>query len=190
VAEVDDSNNPISGVAERYALALFSLAQEQNVTDAVAEALNNFGDLIAQNADLKRFVGSPVFSAEDQLKAVSAVLAHFGFGGITANFIKLVATKRRLFVLPEMIRAFGALNDKAKGVTKAQITVAEPLSPDHSAALEEALRQVSGGRTVKVDVNVDPSIIGGIVVKLGSRMVDASLKTKLNSLRTRMKEVG
>jgi F-type H+-transporting ATPase subunit delta len=190
VAEVDDSNNPTSGVAERYALALFSLAQEQNVADAVADALRNFGDMIAQSADLKRLVQSPVFSAEEQLKAVTAILNQYGFGGVTANFIKLVASKRRLFVLPDMIRAFLALNDKAKGVTRADITVAAPLSSDHFAALEEALRQVSGGKTVKVNVNVDPSIIGGIVVKLGSRMVDASLKTKLNSLRTRMKEVG
>jgi F-type H+-transporting ATPase subunit delta len=194
VAEVDDSNNsatnPTSGVAERYAQALFSLAQEQNVTDAVADALGNFAEMIEQSADLKRLVLSPVFSAEDQLKAVSALLERYGFGGVTANFIKLVASKRRLFVLPDMIRAFQALNDKAKGVTRADVTVAAPLSAHHSAALEEALREVSGGKTVKVNVYVDPSIIGGIVVKLGSRMVDASLKTKLNSLRTRMKEVG
>lgn len=190
MAEVDDSNNPTSGVAERYALALFSLAQEQNAADAVAEALGNFGQMIAGSEDLRRFVFSPVFSAEEQLKAVAALLNQYGFGGITANFIKLVAAKRRLFVLPEMIRAYTALNDKAKGITQAQVTVASPLSSDHSAALEEALRQVSGGQTVKVNVKVDPSIIGGIVVKLGSRMVDASLKTKLNSLRTRMKEVG
>jgi F-type H+-transporting ATPase subunit delta len=190
VAEVDDSNNPISGVAQRYAQALFSLAQEQNVTDAVADALGNFAEMIEQSADLRRLVLSPVFSAEDQLKAVSALLDKYGFGGITANFIKLVASKRRLFVLPEMIRAFQSLNDKAKGVTRADVTAAAPLSPHHNVALEQALREVSGGKTVKVNVTVDPSIIGGIVVKLGSRMVDASLKTKLNSLRTRMKEVG
>ena len=190
MAEVDDSTNQISGVAERYAQALFSLAQEQNATDAVADALSNFGGLIAQSADLQRFVASPVFSAEEQVKAISAILSQLGFSGIAANFIKLVAAKRRLFVLPDMIRDFNALNDKVKGVTRAQVTVAEPLKPDHTAALEEALRQVTGGQTVKVNVNVDPSIIGGIVVKLGSRMVDASLKTKLNSIRTRMKEVG
>ncbi len=194
MAEVDDSknsaSNPTSGVAQRYALALFSLAQEQNAADAVADALGNFQEMIEQSADLKRLVLSPVFSAEDQLKAVSALLDKYGFGGITANFIKLVASKRRLFVLPDMIRAFQALNDKAKGVTRADVTVAAPLSSDHNAALEQALREVSGGKTVNVDVNVDPSIIGGIVVKLGSRMVDGSVKTKLNSLRTRMKEVG
>ncbi len=194
MAEVDDSknsaSNPTSGVAERYAQALFSLAQEQNVTDAVADALSNFAEMIEQSADLQRLVLSPVFSAEDQLKAVSALLDKYGFGGITANFIKLVASKRRLFVLPDMIRAFQALNDKAKGVTRADVTVAAPLSSDHNAALEQALREVSGGKTIKVNVNVDPSIIGGIVVKLGSRMVDGSVKTKLNSLRTRMKEVG
>jgi F-type H+-transporting ATPase subunit delta len=190
VAEVEDSVNPTSGVAERYAQALFSLAQEKNVTDAVAEALGNFSAMIELSPDLKRFIASPVFSAEEQLRAITALLNQCGFGDITASFIKLVASKRRLFVLPDMIRAYAALNDKAKGVTKAQVTVAAPLSSDHSAALEAALRQVSGGQTVKVNVKVDPSIIGGIVVKLGSRMVDASLKTKLNSLRTRMKEVG
>jgi F-type H+-transporting ATPase subunit delta len=190
VAEVADSVNPTSGVAERYAQALFSLASEKGATDSVAEALGDFARMIEQSPDLQRFVASPVFSAEEQLKAITALLSQFGFGDITANFIKLVASKRRLFVLPEMIRAYTALNDKAKGVTKAQVTVAAPLSSDHSAALETALRQVSGGQTVKVNVKVDPSIIGGIVVKLGSRMVDASLKTKLNSLRTRMKEVG
>jgi F-type H+-transporting ATPase subunit delta len=190
VAEVDDSKHPTSGVAERYAQALFSLAQEQNVADAVADALRGFGEMIGASADLQRLVMSPVFSAEDQLKAVTAILNQFGFGGITANFIKLVASKRRLFVLPDMIRAYTALNDKAKGIARAEVTVASPLSDNYSAALEHALRQVSGGQTVKVSVNVDPSIIGGIVVKLGSRMVDASLKTKLNSLRTRMKEVG
>lgn len=190
MAAVDDSKTPTSGVAERYAQALFSLAQEQNVADAVADALRNFGDMIAQSADLKRLVLSPVFSAEEQLKAVTAILNQYGFAGVTANFVKLVAAKRRLFVLPDMIRAYLALNDKAKGVTRAEVTVATPLSDNYSAALEDALRQVSGGQTVRINVNVDPSIIGGIVVKLGSRMVDASLKTKLNSLRTRMKEVG
>jgi F-type H+-transporting ATPase subunit delta len=190
VADVDDSKHPTSGVAERYAQALFSLAQEQNSTDSVAADLQKFTAMLAESDDFRRFVTSPVFSAEDQLKAMSAVLNAAGIAGLTANFVKLVASKRRLFVLSDMIRAFNALNDKAKGVTHAQVTVAEPLSSDHSAALEAALREISGGSTVKVNVNVDPSIIGGIVVQLGSRMVDASLKTKLNSLRTRMKEVG
>ena len=190
MAEVDDSEHPTSGVAERYAQALFSLAQEQNVADAVADALRNFEEMIGESADLKRLVMSPVFSAEEQVKAIAAILNQYGFGGITANFIKLVAAKRRLFVLPDMIRAYTALNDKAKGVTHAEVSVASPLSDAYSAALEDALREVSGGRTVKINFKVDPSIIGGIVVKLGSRMVDASLKTKLNSLRTRMKEVG
>lgn len=190
VAEVDDSKNPTSGVAERYAQALFSLAQEQNATDAVVGDLRKFTAMLAESADLRRLVASPVFSAEDQMKAIAALLGAAGIGGLTANFVKLVASKRRLFVLSDMIRAFNALNDRTKGVTHAQVIVAEPLSPDHTKALEEALRQVSGGSTVKVNVNVDPSIIGGIVVQLGSRMVDASLKTKLNSLRTRMKEVG
>ena len=183
------TSNPTSGVAERYAQALFSLAQEQNATDAVADALRNFRRHDRAERRSAAFRHSPVFSAEEQLKASRRMLSQLGFGGITANFIKLVATKRRLFVLPDMIRDFNALDDKAKGVTRRRSLSPSP-SPDHFAALEEALRQVSGGQTVKVNVNVDPSIIGGLVVKLGSRMVDASLKTKLNSLRTRMKGVG
>ena len=190
MAEVDDQIQPASAVAERYAQALFSLSQAGNYTESVASDLKNFSALIDENPDMQRLVVSPVISSEDQVKAVSAVLAHQHMGPVSSNFIKLVASKRRLFALQGMIRAFHALNDQAKGVAQAQVTVAEPLTADHAAALQDALRQVSGGKSANVNVKVDPSIIGGLVVKLGSRMVDASLKTKLNSLRTRMKEVG
>ncbi len=110
--------------------------------------------------------------------------------GIAANFLKLVATKRRLFAVREMIRDYGKLLDAEKGVKRAEVTVAEPLSDAHLAALKEALREVSGGQSVELSVKVDPSIIGGLVVRLGSRMVDGSLRTKLNTIRNRMKEVG
>ncbi len=190
MAEVDDQMQPASAVAERYAQALFSLSQAGDNTESVAADLKNFSALIDENPDMQRLVASPVISSEEQVKAVSAVLAHQQMGPVSSNFIKLVASKRRLFVIQDMIRAFNALNDRAKGVTQAQVTVAEPLTTDHAAALQDALRLVSGGQSVNVNVKVDPSIIGGLVVKLGSRMVDASLKTKLNSLRTRMKEVG
>ena len=180
----------VSGMAGRYAQALFQLAGEQKATDQVAADLASFSALIAESADLARLVRSPSFSAEEQVKALTALLARAGITGIAANFIKLVASKRRLFAIGDMIAAFGKLHDAARGVTRAEVTVAEPLADQHLEALKAALAQVSGGRTVNVALKVDPSIIGGLVVKLGSRMVDGSLKTKLNSIRTRMKEVG
>jgi F-type H+-transporting ATPase subunit delta len=180
----------VSGMAGRYALALFQLAGEANATDAVAADLDRFAAMVAESADLQHLVRSPVFSAEQQVKALGALLSSAGISGLAANFLKLVASKRRLFAVSGMIAGYKALNDVAKGVKRAEVTVAEPLSDANRAALESALAQVSGGKSVIVDFKVDPAIFGGLVVKLGSRMVDGSLKTKLNSIRTRMKEVG
>ncbi len=180
----------VTGMSGRYAQALFALSQESSSTDQVAIDLKTFLDLIAESDDLKRFIKSPVFSAEEQVRALSAILLKAGIAGTAANFLKLVATKRRLFAVPEMIRDFNILSDAKKGISRAEVTVAEPLKDDHVAGLKEALAQVSGGKTVEIAVKVDPTILGGLIVKLGSRMVDASLKTKLNSIRTRMKEVG
>ena len=180
----------VGGVAGRYASALFALAQEQKATDKVAADLDNFNAIIASSPDLGRLVASPLFSAKDQTKALDAVMAKAGISGIAANFIRLVAAKRRLFVLRDMIRAYGALNDAAKGVTRAQVTAAHPLGDSHIADLKTTLRDVTRGRSVDVAVKVDPSIIGGLIVQLGSRMVDGSLRTKLNSIRSRMKEAG
>lgn len=180
----------VSGMAGRYASALFDLAQEQNAVDAVFSDLKAFDALIAGSPDLERLVRSPAFSAQEQTRALGAVLERAGVGSLASNFLKLVASKRRLFAVREMIRDFTALVDNARGVKHAEVTVAEPLSDAHLEALKSALRDVSGGASVEVAVKVDPSIIGGLVVKLGSRMVDSSLKTKLNSIRNRMKEVG
>jgi F-type H+-transporting ATPase subunit delta len=180
----------VSGVAGRYASALFSLARENRDTDGVAAALKAFDALIAESPDLQRLVRSPVFSASEQLKALGAILDQAGISGVAANFIKLVAAKRRLFAIRDMIAEYGKLNDAFRGVTRAEVTSAAPLADDNVAALKQALRSVSGGKDVELTAKVDPAIIGGLVVKLGSRMVDGSLKTKLNAIRTRMKEVG
>ncbi len=177
-------------MAGRYAQALFALSQESGTTDKIAADLAAFEGLIGESADLQRFVKSPVFSAEEQVKALNAILSRAEIGGIAANFIKLVASKRRLFAIADMIRDFNLLNDARKGVTRAQVTVAEALKPGHVEALRQALAEVSGGGNVEVAVRVDPAIIGGLIVQLGSRMVDGSLRTKLNSIRTRMKEAG
>ena len=180
----------VSGMAGRYAGALYQLASDSRSTDKAAADLKTFGDMIAESPDLQRLVRSPVFTVDEQTKALTALLEKAGVSGIAANFIKLVASKRRLFALTDMIAGFNKLHDEARGVARAQVTVAAPLNDSHRAALESALKEISGGKSVDVNVTVDPSIIGGIIVKLGSRMVDGSLKTKLNSIRTRMKEVG
>ena len=180
----------VSGVSGRYASALFSLAQDQRQAETVADALARFDALIAESPDLERLVRSPVFSAADQLKALDAIMADAGIGGIAANFIRLIATKRRLFFIREMIADYRKLYDASRGVTRAEVTSASPLTDANVAALKESLRASSGGREVALDMKVDASIIGGLIVKLGSRMVDGSLKTKLNAIRLAMKEVG
>jgi F-type H+-transporting ATPase subunit delta len=188
--QVAQDGSDLSGVAGRYAFALYDLAAQQGTTEDVATALATFQRLVDESPDLSRLVRSPVFSAQQQVAALSAVLAKAGIAGAAANFIRLVATKRRLFALPGMIAAYQRLYENAKGVTRADVTVAAPLKANHEQALQEALAAVTGGKSVVLNVKTDPSIIGGVIVKLGSRMVDASLKTKLNSIRTRMKEVG
>ncbi len=177
-------------MAGRYAQALFELAQEQKATEQVAADLSAFSALVAESPDLQRFIKSPVFSAEEQVKALAALLTRAGITGFAANFLKLVAAKRRLFAVADMIADYNKLHDFAKGLVRANVIVAEPLKDEHVSALKDALAELMGGKTVEVGVKIDPTILGGLIVRLGSRMVDASLKTKLASLRTRMKEVG
>jgi F-type H+-transporting ATPase subunit delta len=179
----------VSGVSGRYATALFELARDQKSIDAVKADLDKFDAMLSESADLKRLVRSPVFAADAQLKALSAVLDKAGISGIAANFLKVLTNNRRLFAVTDVIRAFGALVAKFKGEASAEVTVAEPLSDKNLDALKAALKQVSG-KDVTLNVKVDPSIIGGLVVKLGSRMVDSSLRTKLNSIKHAMKEAG
>ncbi len=174
-------------MAGRYATALFDLARETNAIDAVKADLERFDALVADSADLLRLVRSPAFSAGEQLQALAAVLERAGIGGLAAKFLKLVTTNRRLFAVRDMIRGFRELVARHKGEATALVTVAEPLKDEHVAALRSALKAVSG-KDVDLDIKVDPAIIGGLVVKLGSRMVDTSLRTKLNAIKHAMKE--
>jgi F-type H+-transporting ATPase subunit delta len=179
----------ISGMAGRYATALFELALESNAVDAVKADLVGFDALVDESADLRRLVRSPVFAADAQGKALGAVLDKAGIGGLTAQFLKVITANRRLFAVRDMIKAYRGLVARHKGEVTAQVTVAEALSDPHRAAITDALKSVTG-KDVGLDVKVDPAIIGGLVVKLGSRMVDGSLRTKLNSIKHAMKEVG
>ena len=177
----------VSGMAGRYATALFELALEGKAVDQVKSDLAAFDALVASSPDLTRLVRSPVFSADEQAKALSAVLDKAGIKGVAANFLRVVASNRRLFAAREMIRGFNALVAKHKGEVTAQVTVAERLNDARMNEIRDALKSVTG-KDVQIDVDVDPSIIGGLKVKLGSRMVDASLRTKLNSIKFAMKE--
>jgi F-type H+-transporting ATPase subunit delta len=177
----------VSGMAGRYATALFDLARDGNAIDAVKADLDHFNALIAESADLNRLVRSPVFSAEEQLQALGAILDKAGIGGLAAQFLKLVTSNRRLFAVRDMVRGYRELVADHKGEATADVTVAEELKGDHLDTLRSALKSVSG-KDVDLNIKVDPSIIGGLVVKLGSRMVDTSLRTKLNAIRHAMKE--
>jgi len=158
--------------------------------DEVAGAFASFRKMLDQSPELRMLVKSPAISAAEQTKAMTALLAGANISGIAGNFLRLVAAKRRLYALPAIMDAYARLVDAAKGVVRAEATVAAPLAPEQTVALRQALASVAGGKQVILDVKTDPAIIGGVIVKLGSRMVDASVKTKLNSIRTRMKEVG
>lgn len=182
----DDAS--VTGTAGRYATALFELAREQNVLDPVLSDLGRFEAMIEESDDLRRLVRSPVFSSEEQLGAVSALLERAGISGLAANFLKLAAQNRRLFAVSGMIRAFRALVARHRGELTAEVTVAEPLSDARLAEVKDALRSITS-QDVKIDLRVDPKIIGGIIVQLGSRMVDASVRTKLSAIQHAMKEV-
>ncbi len=180
----------VSGMAGRYAHALFELAHEGKSVDAVKADLEKFDALVGASPDLLRLVRSPVFGAEERTKALSAVLAKAGISGLTAQFLKVVASNRRLFAVRDMVKAFRTLVARWKGEVTAEVSVAEKLSDKHLESLKTALKSVTGGKSVDLNVKIDPSIIGGLVVKLGSRMVDTSLRTKLNAIKHAMKEAG
>src|SRR4051812_49093368 len=145
--------------------------------------------MLADSADLKRLVRSPVFSSDAQSRALATILDKAGISGIAANFLRVLTKNRRLFAVADVIRAYRALVAKFKGEATADVTVAEALSDKNLDALKVALKSVTG-KDVALNVKVDPSIIGGLVVKLGSRMIDSSLRTKLNSIKHAMKEAG
>jgi F-type H+-transporting ATPase subunit delta len=175
-------------MAGRYAGALFELARDSKAIDAVKSDLDRFDALLNESADLKRLVRSPVFGADEQLKALSVILDRAGISGLAANFLRVITTNRRLFAVHDMIRAYRALVARHRGEVTAEVTVAEPLNDSNLGALKDALKNVTGGKAIDLDVKVDPAIIGGLIVKVGSRMVDTSLRTKLNAIKFAMKE--
>lgn len=176
----------VGGVAGRYAAALFDLAVEQNNVAEVEQDLAKFEQLYDMSPDLVRLIRSPVIASDDQSRALGILLDKAGVGALTRNFFNLVARNRRLFAAPDMARAFKALAAKSRGEVTAEVASAHPLTDAQAEALKAALK-ATVGKDVTLATKVDPSLIGGLVVKLGSRMVDSSLKTKLSNLTLSLK---
>jgi F-type H+-transporting ATPase subunit delta len=184
------SDDPMmASMAGRYAVALFELAKDQGQLAQVEGDLATFQAMLDGSADLRRLVLSPVISAEDQGKALAAVLQMQGISGLTANFVKLIARNRRLFASSDMMKAFRALVARERGEVSAEVASAHALTPEQLQLLSDTLR-TSIGKNVRIDTRVDPNLLAGLVVKVGSRMIDSSLRTKLNNLKVVMKGIG
>ena len=182
-------NSVVANIAQPYAAALYDLAEEQGHVAAVEADLVAIDKLVNDSADFSRFLRSPVITGDDKAVAMSAILGRANAGTVVANFIKVVARNGRLFALPTIIASFRALAAKARGEVVADVTSAVPLNSAEIASLSDTLK-AKIGKTVTLQEHVDPSLIGGLIVKVGSQMIDSSLKTKLTAMKIAMKEVG
>jgi F-type H+-transporting ATPase subunit delta len=176
----------ISGVAQRYARSLFELAQGEGSADTAAEELSTLAKALQEIPEFRAFTASPIITAQQQINALKTLLPKLGAQSLTSNFVQLLAQNRRLHLLGETIIAYGQLLDKSKGLMKAEVISAEPLSAAQTQALKDALKSTTG-KDVAIDAHIDQSLIGGLIVRLGSRMVDTSLKTKLSTLKVALK---
>ncbi len=179
-----------TGVAGRYANALFELADNAKALDQVAQDLDTFKKLLAESHELSRLIASPVIGRDLQGKALLAVLDAAGVSGLTRKFIGLVAANGRARDLPAMASAYLTELASRRGETSAVVTSAVPLTPQQLQQLSDALRQVLGGGKVSIEAQVNPDILGGLVVKVGSRLFDSSIRSKLQRLQLAMKGVA
>jgi F-type H+-transporting ATPase subunit delta len=175
-----------TGLAGRYATAIFELAQEQRSLETLEKDLAALKRAMADSADLAQLVRSPVVDAKDQARAIGAVIDKMGLSTLTKNFLQVIAAKRRLFVLNDIIRAFEGMLARQRGEIQATVSSARPLGDSEMTELKAILKSKLG-REPRIETKVDPSLLGGLVVKVGSRMIDSSLRTKLNGLRTAMR---
>ena len=178
-----------AGLADRYATALFELALERNAVEEIERDLEAIRELVDGSDDLKRVVRSLTLSRAEQGQALDAVLERLGTSSqYVRNFVALLARNRRVFLLTDMIAAFQAKLSDHRGEVSAEVTSAVPLKPNHLDAVRDALRNIVG-RDVALETRVDPSLIGGLTVRVGSRMLDNSLRTKLQNLELAMKGI-
>ena len=182
-------NSVLTQIARPYASALFDLAQDENQLAQVETSLSDVSRLVGESQDFNRFIRSPVISGDEKASALDAILARGNTNALVANFLKLVARNRRLFALDAIIAEFRELAAQARGEVTADVTSAAPLTGEQVRALSETLR-AKIGKSVTLNQFVDPSLIGGLQVKVGSQLIDSSLKTKLTAMKIAMKEVG
>lgn len=179
----------VAGMAGRYAIALFDLALDEDKIEEIEGALDRIDVLLRESPEFARLVRSPVFTAEEQARSLSAIAAHSQITGLTANFLQLLVKNRRLFALRDIIAGFRRLLADHRGEVTAEVVSAIALTEAQSEELKATLKAKTG-KTVSLNLTIDPAIIGGLIVKIGSRMVDTSIRTKLNTLKFAMKEVG
>lgn len=187
--DVSEPASISASIAARYATALFELSQDAGGLPALEADVDALDAAMAESADLRDLFASPVYSRDDQARALDAVGPALGLGLTTINTLKLMAQKRRLFVVPQMVFVLRAMIAEAKGEVTAEVTAAQPLTKAQSEKLAKTLSE-SVGKTVKLNTAVDETLIGGLVVKVGSKMIDTSIRSKLSQLQNAMKEVG
>lgn len=178
-----------AGIAARYATAIFDLASEEKALDALETDIATLGGALETSADLRKMIASPIVTRDEQGRAITALAKAMGLGGNFSNALALMAERRRLFVLPQLLAALRARLAEARGEVTADVTSAAPLSPAQAERLAEVLTARTG-KTVRLNPAVDPALIGGLVVKVGSKMIDTSIRSRLAALQNAMKEVG
>ncbi len=178
-----------TGLAGRYATAVFEMAEADGALDRVADDLERLAAMIHASDDLTRLIRSPVISRQDQMRAMAALMENSGMDELSVRFVGVVAQNRRLFVLPDMIAAYRALLAAHRGEASVEVISAKTLTEKQRTAIGGALKKAVGAK-VALDVKVDSGLLGGLIVRVGSRMFDSSLNTKLQHLRLAMKGVG
>jgi F-type H+-transporting ATPase subunit delta len=186
---VSQSASFSSGVGDRYASALFDLALTEKKLGEVGKDLKRFDALLNGSEDLARLVSSPVFSTDDQVRAIGAILDKAKITGLVGNFMRVVAQNRRAITMPQLLGAFLKLLAEHRGEETAEVSVAVALSSNQTKELKAALKSAVG-KDVDLQISIDPSLLGGMIVKIGSRQIDTSLRTKISSLKLALKEVG
>ena len=186
---MSESASISTGIAARYATALFELATEANALDALEADVAALEGAMAESADLQDLISSPIYGREETQAAIGAVATAMSLGSITSNTLQLMAGKRRLFVLPALLSSLRDRIAEHKGEVTAEVVSAKALTKTQSEKLAKALK-ASVGKDVNLNATVDESLIGGLIVKVGSKMIDSSVRSKLNALQNTMKEVG
>ncbi|MFD2173601.1 F0F1 ATP synthase subunit delta [Rhodobacter lacus] len=187
--DVSEPASISAAIAGRYATAIFDLAKDAGGLDALSADVDALRAAVNGSPELRELIGSPIYSRADQEAAIAALATKMGLSAPLANGLKLMASKRRLFALPQLLKGLAEAIAEAKGEMTADVTSATALSDAQTEKLAAALAKKTG-KTVKLNVAVDESLIGGMIVKLGSRMIDSTVKAKLASLQNAMKEVG